>query len=89
MGFGKPGEVTCPEVIQATHQVIESCKRYGVSSGTAVGTIDDAVAWARAGAQFLIVGTDLYLFLDATTNFINGVRGKIPELIAGGDIIDH
>lgn len=85
VSFGKPGQFACPEVIEATHHVITTCRQHGVASGTAVGTMDDAVKWARAGAQVLIVSTDLYFLLDATTTFVRGIHDRIPELVERED----
>lgn len=76
LSYGKPGQFSCPEVIEATHQVITSCKRHGVAAGTAVGTIEAALEWTRAGAQFFVVNTDLYFLLDATSAFVSGFRAK-------------
>jgi 4-hydroxy-2-oxoheptanedioate aldolase len=89
VSFGKPGQFACPEVLEAAHHVIATCKRRGVASGIAVGTAEDAAKWARAGAQFLIVSTDLYFLLDAMTAMVRGIRDRIPDLVARGDALGH
>jgi len=76
LSYGKPGQFSCPEVVEATHRVIASCKRHEVAAGTAVGTIEATLEWTRAGAQFFVVSTDLYMLLDVASAFVSGFQAK-------------
>jgi 2-keto-3-deoxy-L-rhamnonate aldolase RhmA len=75
--LGVPGQVTHPDVLRASREVIEACERHGKSCGTQiVEANDDSVrALFDLGHTYAILSSDLF----ALWKWAEGVGGLLEE----------
>lgn len=61
LAFGRPGEVTCPEVTEVCEQVLAACRKYHKTPGIACGTPEQVEMRFAQGFRFLCGASDYRL----------------------------
>ena len=59
ISMGCPGDVDCPEMVDAMDKVVAACKKYGKASGTHVGSRELLLKWHKRGMRLLAWSSDI------------------------------
>ncbi len=81
--LGIPGQIHHPDIRDSVERMLAAVKRHGIAGGPHIGSIDESLEWADKGATFMSYGYDGDMLLQASKQFVGGVR----ELL-GGRLLD-
>jgi 4-hydroxy-2-oxoheptanedioate aldolase len=75
------GKPPSPEVFQKTlADILAGCKRLGIPAGIHTFSVDEAKKWIAEGWQFIAVGSELKLMVDAAAKVADGLGLKAGDL---------
>jgi 2-keto-3-deoxy-L-rhamnonate aldolase RhmA len=77
--IGIPGQTRHPDIDDAVERMLAAAKRHGVAAGPHIGSIDEALEWADKGATFMSYGYDGDMLLQASKQFVGGVRELLGD----------
>jgi len=75
--LGHAGQTENPAVIEATHVIIEACKRNSVPSGIGLYAPHEATKWIDAGCGLFFYSADSALLLNAAKGAFDGFRAAL------------
>jgi len=75
--LGHAGQTENPAVIEATHVIIEACKRNSVPSGIGLYAPHEAAKWIDAGCGLFFYSADSALLLNAAKGAFDGFRAAL------------
>jgi len=75
--LGHAGQTDNPAVIEATHVIIEACKRNSVPSGIGLYAPHEATKWIDAGCGLFFYSADSALLLNAAKGAFDGFRAAL------------
>jgi len=80
INLGIPEQYQHPRFTEAMHRIIEQGRAAGVGVGYHYSFgIDDAIAWAQAGANLIVHSSDYFLTRDALTSDLARFRGELGD----------
>lgn len=72
--LGIPGQVSDPRVMELMKHSVEIIRNAGKSAGTFADTPDRAKLWKAAGVQYVTLGVDVAIFLQACRQLVHAVK---------------
>ena len=75
--IGIPGQIHHPDIRDSVERMLAAVKRHGIAGGPHIGSIDESLEWADKGATFMSYGYDGDMLLQASKQFVGGVRGLL------------
>lgn len=75
--LGHAGQTETPAVIEATHRVIQACKRHAVPSGIGLYAPHEASKWIEAGCGLFFYSADSALLLNAAKGAFDGFKASL------------
>jgi 4-hydroxy-2-oxoheptanedioate aldolase len=80
---GKDGRPPSAEAtLEANRHVLATCRKYGVAAGYHCTLVEETVQRIEDGWQFLAIGSELKLMLDAAASTLRGIGGYETSEIA-------
>jgi 2-keto-3-deoxy-L-rhamnonate aldolase RhmA len=79
VSIGIPGQIRTPDYVKKIEKVIDTCNKYGVVPGTAVGDPESALFWIEKGMKFVWYSTDIYLLYRAAKSELTEIKNGLSE----------
>ena len=84
ISLGVPEQYTHPTFTEAIRTIVTKARAAGVGAGYHFSFgIEEAIAWARLGANFIVHSTDIFLVRDALKAEIGRFRTELGETSEG------
>jgi 2-keto-3-deoxy-L-rhamnonate aldolase RhmA len=72
--MGIPGQFRNQLFLDAAKRVVDTARKHGLGAGIQPGSLDQAQEWIELGFDVISYHADLYVYLDAITRAVAGVR---------------
>jgi len=72
--LGIPGQVRDPRVIDMMQQAVQTIRKAGKAAGTFADNPEIAKQWIDAGVQYVTLGVDVAVFLQACQSLVKAVN---------------
>ena len=77
--FGKPGQSSDPEIVDAAHRVIKISREHGIIPGIHTDSLKSAKYWMDEGMRIIGFYTDIKLILEICKNSVKDLRAYIES----------
>ena len=73
--LGVAGQIEHPLVEQKMLEIVELCAKKGITVGTFVDTVANALKWKKLGVKYISYSVDVGIFYEAVSQIVKSVNG--------------
>ena len=79
--LGVAGQIDHPRVEQKMLEIVKICSDKGITVGTFVDTVENALKWKKLGVKYISYSVDMGIFYDAMSELVKNIRQILPICI--------